>query len=140
MREQNDRSSPPGERELEKMLGRAYSLWTRLRAELSSEFGPLAEKWSYSAKTERWSLQLKQQRQKKRTVLYMIPCRGHFLAAFALGEKACLAARKGGLPASVLEVIDRAPKYPEGRGVWLEVRSRKDVENAGRLVEIKMAN
>jgi hypothetical protein len=70
----------------------------------------------------------------------MIPCPGHFLAAFALGEKACLAARRSGLPAPVLEVIDRAPRYPEGRGVWLEVRTRKDLENVKKLATIKMAS
>jgi len=38
--------SPPGERELERLLGRASSLWVRLHADLSSEFGSLAEKWA----------------------------------------------------------------------------------------------
>jgi hypothetical protein len=133
-----DPGEPPGKRELEELLGRASVHWTRLHADLSSEFGPLTGKWSFSAKTQRWSLQLKQQQ--KRTVLYLIVCQKHFLAAFALGEKACLAARRSGLPASVLEVIEIAPRYPEGRGVWLEVRSRKDVESVTKLATIKMAN
>jgi hypothetical protein len=134
-----DRSSPPGKRELAGLLGRTTTLWARLHADLSAEFGPVAEKWSFSGKTQRWSLQLKQQK-KKRTILYMIPCRGHFLAALALGEKACRAARGSGLPASLLAVIDRAPKYPEGRGVRLEVRSKRDLENVEKLAAIKMAN
>jgi len=40
----------------------------------------------------------------------------------------------------VLDIIERAPRYPEGRGVWLDVRSRKDVENVKALAAIKMAN
>ena len=130
-------NSPPGQHELDALLGRASVHWTRLRAELTSQFGDLAEKWSYSRKTGHWSLQLKQ---KKRTVLYMIVLRGHFQAAFALGEKACAAARMSGLPASVIEVIEGAPRYAEGRGVWLNVRNRKDVDNVKRLAAIKMAN
>jgi len=119
------------------MLGRAGGLWEGLQARLSSEFGPLAEKWSFSKSTNRWLLQLKR---KQRTVVYLIPCRGHFLASFALGEKACAAAKDGGLPPSVLAAIESAPRYPEGRGVRLEVRSGKDVANVANLAAIKMAH
>ena len=129
--------SAPDKRDLDDMLGRAGGLWERLHANLVSEFGPLAEKWSFSKTTGRWSLQLKR---KQRTVVYLIPCRGHFLASFALGERACAAAKGGGLPASVLAVINGAPSYPEGRGVRLEVRSVKDVANVANLAAVKMAN
>ena len=130
-------TSPPGKGALEDMLGRASALWARLHANLASAFGPLAEKWSFSKSTNRWSVQLKR---KQRAVVYLIPCRGHFLAAFALGEKACAAAKQGGLPASVLAVIEAAPRYPEGRGVRLEVRSGKDVANVTTIAAIKMAH
>ena len=130
---------PPGGRDLAKTLGRTHALWTRLHAEIADAFGPLEEKWSFSKKSGRWSLQLKQRR-KKRTVLYLIVQPGHFLAAFALGEKACAAARASGLPDSWLEAIDSAPRYAEGRGVWLEIRRPRDVANAARLAALKMAN
>ena len=130
-------SSPPGKRDLDALLGKAGALWVRLNADLTSAFGPLAEKWSYSRATNRWSVQLKR---KHRTVVYLIPCRGHFLAAFALGEKACAAAKDGALPASVLAAIAGAPRYPEGRGVRLEVRSARDVSSVATLAAVKMAH
>ena len=120
-------------------LGKTSAHWARLHADLSAEYGPLAEKWIFSAKTQRWSLQLKHEK-KKRTVLYLIVCPGHFLAGFALGEKACRAARASDLPAAVLETIEAAPRYAEGRGVWLEVRSWKDAEDVKKVAAIKMAN
>jgi hypothetical protein len=135
----HERRSPPGARDLEETLGRTSPLWARVQAELSSEFGPLDGKWSFSAKTQRWSLQLKHPK-KKRTVLYLIVCPGHFLAGFALGEKACAAARSSGLPPPVLEAIEAAPRYAEGRGLWLEVRTRKDVASVTKLATIKMAH
>ena len=79
-------------------------------------------------------------KQKKRTVLYMTPCERYFLASFALGEKAVQAAHQSDLPDSVLNIIDSARKYAEGRGVRLEVRSKKDLENVKELAAIKMAN
>jgi hypothetical protein len=138
-KQSNDHGTPPGKRALETALGRTSAHWSALHAGLSAEYSPLGEKWSFSAKTGRWSLQLKQGRT-KRTILYMIVCEGHFLAGFALGEQACRAARESGLPPAVLELIEQAPRYAEGRGVWLEVRTRKDVANVLRLAAVKLAN
>ena len=97
----------------------------------------MAEKWTFSKATSRWSVQLKG---KKRAVVYLVPQAGHFLASFALGEKACATARSSGLPAAVLGVIESAPRYPEGRGVRLDVRSSEDVASVTRVAAIKMAH
>jgi hypothetical protein len=39
----------------------------------------------------------------------------------------------------VLEAIDAAPRYAEGRGVRLPVRTAGDVREIVRLADIKMA-
>jgi hypothetical protein len=132
-----DRGSPPSERALETILGRGYGLWTQLRVSLSSEFTPLSEKWSFSGKSHGWILQL---RKKQRTVLYMVPCPGYFVASFALSEKASQAIQRSRLPSPVLAIIQQAPKFAEGRGVRLEVRNKRDLANVEALASIKMAN
>ena len=65
---------------------------------------------------------------------------GYFLASFALGEKAVKAVHESDLPVSVLDAVDGARKYAEGRGVRLEVRSAQDVRKVEKLAIIKMAN
>jgi hypothetical protein len=70
----------------------------------------------------------------------MTPCRGYFLASFALGEKACRAAHEAGLPSPILAIVDAAPKYAEGRGVRIPVRNQRDVNGVERLAAIKVAN
>jgi hypothetical protein len=132
-------TTPPSSAQVATLLGRTAPLWEQLHADLTTTFGPLLKKWSYSAKTERWSVQLKESR-KKRTILYAIPCSKHFIAAFALGEKACAACHEAGLPDAVLGIIEQAPRYPEGRGVWLEVHNRRELEAALKVAAIKMAN
>jgi len=107
------------------------------KAHISSEYGPVTEQWNFSGKNYGWGFRLKH---KERIVLYMTPCKGHFLASFALGEKAVRAARESGLPDPVLKIIDAAPKYAEGRGVRVEVKSKKDLENVKALAAIKMGN
>lgn len=133
----DDKSHMPTEADLAEVLGKGKGLWDELKRHLAERFAPLAEKWNFSGKSYGWGLQLKQ---KQRTVLYMTPNKGYFLASFALGEKAVRAAREGALPDSVLDVIDRAPRYAEGRGVRLEVKSKKDLGSIKKLAAIKMAS
>lgn len=132
-----DKSVPPAEPALRKTLGRTAALWTDLKRDLAAAHGPLVEEWNFSGKAYGWSFRLKQ---KKRAIVYMTPCEGYFLASLALGEKACAAARAQKLPASLLAVIDAAPRYAEGRGVRVPVRSRGDVRKVEQLVAIKVAN
>ncbi len=133
----DEKSRKPRAAQLADELGRSSVLWTDLREHLASEYRPLTERWMYSGAKWGWSLQLKR---KKRTVLYMTPCKRHFLAGFVLGEKAVKAAHQGDLPKSLLDDIDSATKYAEGRGVRIEVRTRSDLESVKRLAAVKMAN
>jgi len=133
----DDKAKPPREEDLVRVLDKAFPLWNDLKNRMTSRFAPLQEEWGCSSKSTGWGLRLKGE---KRTVLYMTPCRGYFMASFALGEKAVRAAHEGGLPAPVLEIIAQAKKYAEGRGVRLEVRSAQDVLDVERLAIIKMAN
>lgn len=133
----DDKSRPPRDEEVAATLGRAVAAWHALRKAVATRFGPLSEEWGFAGKSAGWGLRLKQP---SRTVLYMTPRRGHFLASFALGEKAVKAAHESNLPASILEIIDGAKKYVEGRAVRIEVRTLKDVRNVEKIAVIKMAN
>lgn len=133
----DDKSKKPGAGDLERTLGRTSAHWDNLISQIAAEHAPLSEMWNFSGANWGWSLRLKQ---KKRTVLYMTPCKGHFLVGFALGEKAVKAAHGSTLPDSILTVIDEAKKYAEGRAVRVEVRNKKDLAATMRLAAIKMEN
>jgi len=132
-----DRSQEPQSPELHKVLGRSGARWNELVKRIEAAYAPLAVTWGFGGAKWGWTLRLKQ---KKRTVLYMTPRERHFTVGFALGEKAVEAARAVPLCDSVLTLIDEAPRYPEGRGVRIEVRTKKDLESVIRLAEVKMAN
>lgn len=133
----DDKSRKPKAGDLKDVLGRTATHWESLSSHIAAEFAPLDESWNFAGANWGWSLRLKR---KKRTVLYMTPCTKHFLVGFVLGEKAVQAAHDAKLPAPILETIDAAKKYAEGRGVRLEIRNKKDLEVAKRLAAIKMAN
>jgi hypothetical protein len=59
---------------------------------------------------------------------------------FVLGERAVKAARQSALSDKVQTLIDDAKKYAEGKGVRIEVRSKKDRDDVEKLAAIKMAN
>ncbi|WP_424358203.1 DUF3788 domain-containing protein [Methanocella sp. MCL-LM] len=134
----DDKSKKPTEEDLKVTLGSTYAHWTDLQKQIALTYSASPE-WGFASKKSGWGLRMRAEKG-KRVVLYMTPCQGYFLASFALGEKAVEAAHKSDLPASVLEIIDSAQKYVEGRAVRLEVRSAADVSSVVKIAGAKMAN
>lgn len=126
-----DRASPPGEGDLSAALGPAHAPWT----ELERRFPDLRGEWGYTGASTGWGYRLKDG---DRVIVYMTPQRGAFLASFALGERAVELARPG-LPAAVLDVVESARKYVEGRAVRLPVTSVEDLPAVVTLVGAKLA-
>jgi len=126
------KKTKPTNRELEKALGSAHSLWKELLAKL-----PLSEEWSSYSPKAGWSLKLKK---KERTILYLGPCQGSFRAAFVLGGKAIAVAQASDLPERALKLIAEGTKYAEGTAVRLENVGSEDIDVIKKLAAIKMAN
>jgi hypothetical protein len=70
----------------------------------------------------------------------MSPCEGCFRVAFIFGDKTVAAARQSNLSKSTLKLIDEAPRYPEGTGLRLLVKSSKDLVEIRKLALIKRSN
>ena len=132
----DDKSRPPKDAELANALRDSFVFWNELKKLIALRFKPVSTEWGFTSKSTGWGMRL---RSKERTIFYMTPCDGHFLASFALGEKAVKAAHEDDLPVSVLKIIDNAKKFAEGRGVRLEVRNGRDVRNVEKLAAIKMS-
>ena len=132
-----DKTAPPTAPAVAKTIGRTTPLWSEVRKHLAREYEPVEEAWKFYSRKSGWCLQVKR---KKRTILYMIPCKDFFLVAFVLGEKAVKSARTSNLPARVVGQIDAARKYVEGRGIRLEVRNATGLRTVKKLAAIKMAN
>ena len=130
------RTTKPADKDVAAALGATDGLWKQL-VDWMAEQGATIQEWnSYSPKAG-WALRLKV---KKRNIVYLAPCAGHFRVAFILGDKAVAAARQGNLAKSTLKLIDEAPRYPEGTGVRLMVKAAKDLAAIKKLALIKMAN
>ena len=132
----DDGSHVPSQTEVDESLGPSARLWARLVAGVAKVHAPIEQVWTFSGPKYGWSLRLKR---KDRVVLYLIPQLGHFLVGVVLGEKAVRAAREADLPAAVLEAMESARPYAEGRGIRVPVRDAEDVQAAMKLAALKMA-
>lgn len=130
----DDKDKAPDDKALAQGLGPSKKLWCEFVRHIGADYAPVTEAWGFY---KAWSLRLKQ---KKRTIVYLLPREGYFLCAFVFGGKATEAARQAKLPKAVMKEIEDAPVYAEGRGFRLEVRTAKDVEAMKTLAAIKMAH
>ncbi len=128
-------TTKPTEAQLEAAVGSRKKLWDQLIAELDEQGAFDQQKWnSYSPKYG-WSLRLIQ---KKRRILYLVPYRGYFQASAIVGERALKTAKQSGLPAKLLKIIAAAPRYPEGTGIRIDVKTPADLKTVKTLVAIKL--
>ncbi len=131
-----ERDAPPSRDDLEEVLGKSAALWSELTTGLASEFAPLAERWSYSGKSHGWLLQL---RTRGKTVVNLVPGPGRFVVSLALNEKARRAAGEVELPESARAAIREGREFPEGLGVRIEVRGRRDLASVRALASLRRA-
>jgi hypothetical protein len=134
----DDKSKQPTEQMLAKAIGKQYQLWTDITEYTIEKYPKAFKEWKYyKAKNYGWSFRIKD---KKRNIVYMNLRDGFFVAAFVFGDKGVEAVQDSKLPQSIKDELRNSKKYPEGRCIRLEVRSKADVANVKTLVDIKLSN
>ncbi len=127
----------PTDAELATALGPAKAVWDTLLSELAEGSGVDGYEWkSYSVKYG-WSLRVKRG---KRTIVWLSPRTGSFEVLFILGAKAVSAVQQGEFAKSILEALEDAPKYPEGTGLRLQVKSARPIGALKKLAALKIDN
>lgn len=132
-----NKPAPPSDVQVAAALGPAKAAWDQLLNDLAQEFDVTVHEWKCHSPKWGWALRVKR---KARTIVWLSPCESGFTVLFILGDKAMQAARRSKLPKRIVEALDAAPKYPEGTGVWLHVKTSRDVGTLKKLAAIKLAN
>ena len=130
----DDKEKVPDDKALAKGLGPSKKLWDEFVRHIAADYAPVTEAWGFY---KSWSLRLKQ---KKRTIVYLLPREGHFLCAFVFGGKATEAARQAKLPKAVMKEIEEPPSTPKAAASASRSGRPRDVETMKKLAAIKMAN
>jgi hypothetical protein len=127
----------PTDAELADALGPAKAVWDQLLTELARDHGLDIREWKCHSPKWGWALRVKL---KKRTIVWLSPLPGCFEVLFIFGAKALSACQQCTLPKHIVEALRVAPKYPEGTGLRLKVKTPRAISALRKLVAIKLAN
>ena len=131
------KTAAPTDEELSGVLGAAKPAWDQFLAELNRDLRVNTHEWKCYSPKAGWSLRAKR---KERTTVWLGPREGCFIAVFILGEKAMKAARACKLPQRIVRALETAPKYAEGTGVRITVKTPNDIAPLKMLAAVKIAN
>lgn len=126
-----DRAQPPSPAMVAEALGARATYLDELIRHVP---GPLKEEWKHYGKTIGWTMKLLRG---KRNLCFIVACRRYFAVTFVFGDKAVRAVEQSRLAADLVAELVNARRYAEGRGIRIAVKSRRALEQAKILLEIK---
>ena len=129
-----DKAIRPTPARVEEALNGRYKYWVELKEHLGKK---PSEEWKYYGKTLGWSCKLLHG---KKNLLFMSARRGFFVISFLLSDKGVSIAQQSTLPSELIRQLVEARKYVEGRGIRIEIKSRRALEQAKTLTGIKTAS
>ena len=132
-----DKSCKPNEEILSKVLGRSYKYWKQIQSVLNDQYGELTPEWKFYGGKSGWTLKMML---KKRNLFFFAPCDKYFRIAFVFGDKAVKAIEESDVSPTLIEEVVGAKQYPEGRGLRIELRKPKQIEDVVKLTAIKVNN
>jgi hypothetical protein len=132
-----DKSMIPANDDLSRVLGDIYELWNDIKDFVHKQYPDVSEEWNYSGKNYGWGFRL---RDKKRVVVYLIPCSGFFKVGLVYGENATKEALNSAVSNEIKSIIENAKVYGEGRGFRIDVTNKEIVEDIKKLITIKLKN
>lgn len=132
-----DKSKIPTQKDVEKALGSKYELWEKINKHVEDNYGSTVKEWKFYSQQYGGTMKLML---KKRNLFFFGPRDGFFIVAFAFGDKAVTEIEKSSLPKELIDELVNSKKYVEGRGLRIEVKTKKAVNNIIKLIDIKIKN
>jgi hypothetical protein len=132
-----DKSIVPGNDDLSRELGDTYVLWNDIKSFVREHYPEVSEEWNHSGKNYGWGFRL---RDKKRVIVYLIPCSGYFKVGLVFGENATKEAMDSDISKEIRSIIESAKVYGEGRGFRIDVADHGIIDDIKKLIVIKLAN
>jgi len=132
-----DKSNQPNKDLLSQVLGEKGKFWDAIKQHIKEKHGDTTEEWKFYSAKYGWTLKTLL---KKRNLFFFTPLNGYFRLGFVFGDKAVAAVEKSDLPGDIINELNNARKYVEGRGIAIVVKNKEDVENVKKLIDIKVRN
>jgi len=130
-----DKNKTPNDSDLKLGLKDCYMLWKELEnytLDCDTQNKPL---WKFTSEKFGWGFQIKD---KKRTIVYLLPRDKYFKVGLVFGKKAVEKIMLTKINDSIKKKINDAPEYAEGKGVRIDVNDESLLNDIKALIEIKI--
>ena len=131
-----DRKVLPKGTDLIVSLADTYSIWKNTEEYVHLKYPSAMGEWSYSGDRYGWSFRIKD---KKRTIIYLLPRVSFFKVALVFGQKATNAILASGISDMIKSELVAARVYAEGRGIRINIRDESVLEDIMKLIDFKIA-
>ena len=132
-----DKTKIPVDNDLMEALGSTYNLWQTLQEYAHLKYPEATDEWSYTNEKYGWGFRIKD---KKRVLVYLLPRDKFFKVAFVFGQKATDAIMISTVSEEIKRELEAAKVYAEGRGIRIDIRGSKLVNDIKNLIDIKLAS
>lgn len=129
-----NKDKAPSETDLKKALGNNYETWVLIKDYVFKNCTGAFDEWNYSKFG--WNYRIKD---KKRTIIYMMPCSNFFKASFVLGEKATKEILNSNVSPEIKKIISSTKVYAEGRGVRIDVKDKNTFKDIIKIADFKIS-
>ncbi len=130
-----DKKIVPKESDLAEILGQTHKLWNSICEYTISKYPDGKQEWNFPGQKYGWSFRIKD---KKRTIIYLLPRKHFFKVAFVFGDKAVNEIMLSDISDDIKNELSIAKKYAEGRGIRIEISNENQIQDIEKLINIKL--
>jgi uncharacterized protein YdeI (YjbR/CyaY-like superfamily) len=128
-----DKDFQPTEIAVFEALGAKRALWEELTGFIAANY-PIPGEWNFGGKNYGWNLRY---RQSGKTLVTLYPQDRYFVAQIVLGKDQVEQALALKLGKNVGTILTETPQLHDGRWLFIKVKSKRDVADIKRLLQIK---
>lgn len=132
----SNRKVIPTDNDLQQVLGDSYDLWKNIHYYVHMKYPAAIDQWNNPGEKYGWHLRIKD---KKRTIVYLLPTENYFKVALVYGQKATDAVMQSHVSEEIKLALGAAKAYAEGRGIRIDVKSKEILNDIEVLIDIKIA-
>jgi hypothetical protein len=132
-----DKEIKPTQKALDEGLGQQATHWNIIVEYVRFKYPAAKEEWNYPGIKYGWSFRIKDP---KRVIVYLLPRDKYFKIAFVFGEKATFKILESHVSQEIRDALKSARVYAEGRGIRIDVKNGRIINDLKFLIDTKLAN
>ncbi len=132
----SDKNQYPTEEIIYSHIGKSKSLWLSLFENIHKDHPDFTEEWRYYNDGKSWLMKVQR---KKKTVFWLSIVKDSFRTTFYFPDKAKNILLKSTISDALKEQYKEGKNYGKIRGITINYKNKKDVEDAKALMNIKLS-